>query len=361
MYIQERNGKFRAFESYDYLGKRKTVSVTMDRNTTASRKEAQRVLAQLIADATASIRTDKTVSDLAKLYLAEQIKTVKLSTYRRNESACRVICRLIGDVQINKLTAGYVRQQLLQYSDNKVTLNEYITRFKAMLRWGCSMEYVKCDDLINHLTKFPTTSKKSRIADKYLEPAELKEVIKHSTEYYSPVIEFLALSGLRIGELIALDDSDVGEKYISITKNYDTNNRIITTPKTAESVRQVFITSEMRNCIAKIRSNSKQFRLISGNTSAPYFIVSVHGTRLSYIRFAEEFRNLTVKVVGRQLSPHSLRHTCASIFASRGIPLETISRRLGHSNSVVTREVYLHATKDVVQNDEMLLAAVSFL
>ncbi|MFR8313824.1 MAG: hypothetical protein ACLVBP_16545 [Ruminococcus sp.] len=38
-------------------------------------------------------------------------------------------------------------------------------------------------------------------------------------------------------------------------------------------------------------------------------------------------------------------HTHASLLLEQGISIDTISRRLGHENSDVTREIYLHVTK----------------
>lgn len=39
---------------------------------------------------------------------------------------------------------------------------------------------------------------------------------------------------------------------------------------------------------------------------------------------------------------HDLRHTCASILQSAGVPIEHISKQLGHRNVVVTQAIYAH-------------------
>ena len=40
-----------------------------------------------------------------------------------------------------------------------------------------------------------------------------------------------------------------------------------------------------------------------------------------------------------------LRHTHASLCIDKGVDIELISKRLGHVNSNVTREIYIHKTK----------------
>ena len=42
-------------------------------------------------------------------------------------------------------------------------------------------------------------------------------------------------------------------------------------------------------------------------------------------------------------SPHSLRHTHASLLIAGGVNIPTVSRRLGHSSIATTTKVYIHA------------------
>lgn len=43
------------------------------------------------------------------------------------------------------------------------------------------------------------------------------------------------------------------------------------------------------------------------------------------------------------VSIHGLRHTCASIMISSGVPITTTAKRLGHSTSATTTKIYAHA------------------
>ena len=66
-------------------------------------------------------------------------------------------------------------------------------------------------------------------------------------------------------------------------------------------------------------------------------------------------------ILGKALTPHVMRHTHVSLLAESGVPLETISRRLGHSNSKITREIYLHVTQKQEQKDRERIAQISLL
>jgi integrase len=48
----------------------------------------------------------------------------------------------------------------------------------------------------------------------------------------------------------------------------------------------------------------------------------------------------------KDASLHTLRHTHASNLLSKGVPLPTVSSRLGHSDTNITARIYSHALPD---------------
>ena len=72
------------------------------------------------------------------------------------------------------------------------------------------------------------------------------------------------------------------------------------------------------------------------------------GTIREHIEFdcyAKYLRETSQRVIGRRITPHTLRHTHASLLMEQGIDIDSISKRLGHNDSRITREIYLHVTK----------------
>ena len=69
-----------------------------------------------------------------------------------------------------------------------------------------------------------------------------------------------------------------------------------------------------------------------------------------------------MKAIGRSITPHTLRHTHASLLMEQGIDIDSISKRLGHNDSKVTKEIYLHVTQKLEsKRNEQLKAIKIFL
>ena len=355
MYVTKRGNKFRAWERYNVNGKIKKISVTMDRDTPQARKKAARQLAEKIGIPTSGL----TYSELVEAYIAYQKATLKPSTCTRNEASLKRLEDVFGDVKLERMTSGYISRCLLKKTTNPGTYNEYLKRVKAMFRWAYRNDYLEtsaCVDKIRPLKEDLT--KQQKVADKFLEADELKKLLAEASPFYSLVFEFLALSGLRIGELIALDNKDVTETDIIVRKTYDSINDVMNTPKTVAGWRYVHIQPELADCIRRIRLLSRQHCLIAGRRP-PYFVINVFGDRLSYRNAEYTFKKLCVHLFDRPLSLHSLRHSHVALMAEQGVDLDAISRRCGHSNSRITREIYYHVTRKQQEKDNASFDSVS--
>ena len=85
------------------------------------------------------------------------------------------------------------------------------------------------------------------------------------------------------------------------------------------------------------------------------------GDILSYYSFNKYLKELSERVLGRRITSHALRHTAASLLIAEGVPLETVSRMLGHDDSKVTQEIYFHITKTLRNRDNNMLRNISIL
>lgn len=354
MYVTKYKDKYRAFERYVINGVPKKVSVVMEKDTPQARNKARE---QLLLKKPINV-SNITFKELRTAYIADKKVSTKMTTWTRDQGTLRRIGEKLDKVKVNSLTSGQIRQALLSLSSDPTTLNEYLKRLKTCLRWAYQNDFLSSTVCVDKIARWDAPTKRAKVKDKYLERDELKKVLDSATPYYGAIIEFLALSGLRIGELIALDKKDVTDE-INVSKTYDYIHGFITTPKTEDSERSVAIQPELAECIRKINHLSAVHRMASG-TAAPYFVVNPYGGRLSYAGFAHYFEDLTEKVAGKRLTPHALRHTHTSLLAEKGVPLDTISRRLGHSNSKITKEIYLHTTQKTLEKDKEIIQSVSF-
>lgn len=358
------NVEYRERYTDPLTGKKKTACVTLDKDTAANRKKASEELSRIISEKTAAVEaSDITLSELKNKYICYQQKTLKQSTWVRNERTLNKLCDIIGaDAIVDKLTAAYVRDKLLETSKAPGTLNEYIKRLKALFNWGYTSDYIDNMKLITKLTKFKDKPHREKIQDKYLEPEEVKLLLAamDNKEHWYHLTKFLILSGLRIGEAIALDKKDVTNDTIHVTKTYDSVNNTITAPKTACSIRDVYIQPELSCCIKSYLKYRNSYSMMNGIRSKHFFFNSA-GSYLDYYSYCKYLRELSERILGRKITIHTLRHTHASLLLADRVSVDTISRRLGHENSKITKEIYLHITTKLLESDNETLKNTSIL
>lgn len=361
-------GKTRFFESYKdpITGKKKTVSVVLDKNTAATRQAAQGILNERIREAIAAGGAPEsiTVGELIRKYNAYQSSSFKTSTCLQNKMHLVKIERALGSgTLVKSLTAGRIVEALNSFDEDATWKNEKLRHVKALIRWGYSQEYVESKDFVERLKRWPEPSAREKIQDKFLERDELRAVCDGMKEdQWALLTRFLAMTGVRIGEAMALEISDLDFKNrkIKITKNWALNAKEITTTKTGSSTREIYMRAELLDLCRKIRALALRRASVYGYPARILFS-SIDGGRMSYEAYAKYFRENTKRIIGRQLGVHALRHTYTSLMAESGVPLDVISRQLGHHGSQVTRDIYFHVTQRLAKQDAEQLEAVSIM
>ena len=299
-----------------------------------------------------------TLKALEDRYIDHQRGHYKPQSAENNRMHLNTIVRLLGpDTLVDRLSAPYVAERL---DAEPTTYNERLKRFKAWIRWAYRMDLVTDIRYIDKLIPKKTDPVRVKDAGKYLEHEEISALLEGmKVERWKLLTEFLILSGLRIGEAVALEDSDVGD-VIHVVKTYNPNLHQISTTKTATSTRDVDVQPELMDCIRRIRHFVRCEELQFGYRSDLFF-PAFGGGYIVYDVYSKYFRENTEAILGRRLSPHALRHTHTAMLAEAGVPLETISRRLGHSDSKITREVYMHVTDNMRQRDRERIQQVKIL
>ncbi len=365
---QTKEGKFKFVERYtDYLtGKQKKVSVTLDKNTAQTRKLAQASLNAKIFDRLKGTsqpeKKSLTFEQLISLYREDQLRTVKKSTYQRNYFASNSFLNMFGrETLVSRFNARYIRDILLSTGKPSGTLNEHLSRLKAILRWGYKNDLIQDVSYLAKLEPFKDVPHREKIQDKYMELDEVRVLLENMRiTKWRNLTEFQILSGLRIGETLALSirDVDLKERLIHVSKNYDSNNKIIyDSPKNSSSIRDVFIQDELFPLCKKLRKEALMQRMITG---CDHFFQD-EGKLLEYYSFNSYLKDQTKKSLGRALTTHALRHTHVSLLAEQGVSLDVISRRVGHEGSQMTKRIYLHITKKMKEQDYQRLAAIRIL
>jgi len=170
-----------------------------------------------------------------------------------------------------------------------------------------------------------------------LEPAEVADLITAMPTWWRPMTIVLYGSGARIGEVAALQRDDFDGAAIMITKTLteSTQGVRLGPPKTPESVRTV----PLPPSVCEVIEATPRF------DRSPFLFTTVRGNPVRPTAYAGIFSR-SAKAIGRPDStPHTLRHSHASLLFHEGASLIAVSQRLGHRNPQVTLNTYAHLMK----------------
>ena len=361
MWVEElENGKYKYFERYkDEYGRRKKVSVTLDKNTKQAHNKASRLLLEKIQ--TRLISKDGT--NALFWSLAEDMEniekhTLKPATLRNRKIAKKKLSQFIPKkallTEIKQHNVTSILESLYydeNYSKESISnYKAYISNvYKHALKRGYAVSNPTKD--VKLAPKVQTIEELEDDIPKYLEMAQLREVLSMAEKRnhrYSLLFEFLALTGLRIGEALGLTCKDYCNDYIMVTGTYDRYVKQKITPKNKSSYRKVALNNRAKDILDEII----QTNIENGNNKArkdDYIWTNArNGTVIFDSNISLFLRNLKYPVL--TLKTHIFRHTHISILTELNTPLKAIMDRVGHSNPNTTLKIYTHVTNKM-KND----------
>jgi integrase len=168
--------------------------------------------------------------------------------------------------------------------------------------------------------------KKHRPVIEFLDQVESRLLIESCRNLREhAMVMTLLYCGLRLGELVRLDLEDV-----------DLQHRLLYVKKTkTRKDRQVAISKECARILQAWLKHRPQL-----DTHAVF--VGTHGKRMQRDRVEVLIRNLGKRAgIRKKVTPHRLRHTCATNMLRAGVPLPEVALQLGDSIQTVYN-YYLH-------------------
>ena len=172
-----------------------------------------------------------------------------------------------------------------------------------------------------------------------------KVLIQAKEENYYELFLLEFATGLRLGELMALQWNDVdlvtGELRINKQVNLVGSKLVISEPKTKAAVRTLILPPSVRKVLAeyKTKVNSRWLFPSPKKDDLP-IIPSAVSRRL---------HTLLEHAGCEQVRFHDLRHTFATNALAHGIDIKTLSTILGHVSSATTLNTYSHVTDEMRQ------------
>ncbi|MGV2875341.1 site-specific integrase [Macrococcus capreoli] len=400
------NKRYRFEESYtDPLTlKRKRTSVTFPKHTRATEREASR----LLADKINKIVNDKTTKDF-KLLTFQEVADEWLEHYKKTSGSkhgtivhkTSLLRGLKGhvpaDVLLYRLDLKFYQDFFFKLHDqgkSNSLLASYLQTIKVIYKYADKYYNFDTPRFIDDITlpkKAVTREELQTKREKYLEKHELKYILsalntlaesaqqpssRRNYKTCAYIVEFLALNGMRVGELSALQEDSIDEvnKLLTIdgTISWVTGTSkgsfgVKDTTKTEYSYRRIALSERSLEIIRAVKLMKKQslawdavyddrgfiFTNSTGNPFKPEYINSM-------IKDAIKLHNAHPDLpeadkITKKITSHALRHTHISLLAQENVPLKAIMERVGHHDPTTTTAIYTHVTQNMHDKTRVLL------
>lgn len=245
----------------------------------------------------------------------------------------------------------------------------YVILF-GMLKKASVLHIINSNPLGNGSVTLPAKKKKEALCKtRKIKSMSLREkdiFLKYAKD--SPYYDFyvMALStGMRIGEILALHWSDIDFSLNNISINgtliysREEKKRYIDNPKSSSSNREIPMTDRISTLLKKRKTQQNICRLKLGEDwkeeAGLENLVFTYDTGGAYWDTAIRVdMNKIVDTINKngipfkKITPHSLRHTFATLGIKDGIDPKDMQELLGHGSFSITMDVY----RDVLPDDK---------
>jgi integrase len=199
---------------------------------------------------------------------------------------------------------------------------------------GTAEEWGYISDNPVHKTRLPRRDCNSERP--IVTPQQVKRLTTALPEPAKSIALLLVLTGLRIGELLALrwKNTDLDDQMLRVTETVYEGH--FDKPKTKRSVRAIPLCREAVSILSSLRQDAYEPEQLVFATCS--------GRPLCRRNLLQRQLRPTCKELGLpRITWHALRHCHATLLDVVGAPLGTVQALLGHASPEVTRQIYLHA------------------
>lgn len=264
---------------------------------------------------------------LEYLELEKGLSSNTIDAYRRD---LYDFIDISNEKNLDILTRGSINSYILSLKERKLAPTSIIRKvasLRGFFKWATAM---------NIFDKNPaSTLEQPKIPQRLPKVISLKEVDEILNSNLTPmqklVIEFLYSCGLRVSELVnlKLTDIDIIAKYVRCFGK-GSKERIIPVGAYAINILKSYL--PYRELIIK-----------RNNLTSKALLINDDGRKVT----RQDVYNLVHKqgkLINKNISPHTLRHSFATHLLENGADLRVVQELLGHSD-VSTTQLYTHISK----------------
>jgi integrase len=328
------NGKLRRIQRKEVLGTKADYP---------TRKLALRALEDRLSTINSVAYRPRPVAkfkDFAEKWQKSVLPNLKPSTQPPMRSQLRKhLLPALGSVAMKDLNGELVQSFVADCRLNPKTIKNLVATLRIMWNSAKAWGYVSHDPF-NSLVLPEWDAPDQPVFSR----DDVQQILAKVDPYYLPVLWFVIQTGVRRGEVCALNIGDVTFDLCCVEVRRSRYAKHITNTK-SKRPRGFSISPELAACLRELAQGRKP--------EEPLF-VSKEGKRLHPDNFVARVITPVVKALGLKGGLHAFRHSNATAQDALGVPIKTRMEILGHVNTRTTMGYTHLLTDDVRRVPEML-------
>lgn len=338
-----------------------------------SKSDAEAQKKKYIKDIEAGLNPDLSSQSLDMavytwLWNIERYSGNKSSSFERYESIYR---NYIKDTSLGRLTVSEIKSITIQryynslFEDGKsysqiANLHKILNKFFGYAETDGYVIKNPCKGVKLPKDDEETLDEEDKIIETFTKE-EMNTIIDNlGHEKLRYIVMFAVLTGLREGEILALEKTDIKDnsnvkvnktlrtiKIFEDEENYSYEKKV-TKPKTKYSNREVPLPEILKKELLRLEKLIAEEKLKLGPAYVDNNLLfpSLTGTYIDAKNLRRSWERALIKAEVPYKKFHALRHTYATRLFENDTSIITVSRLLGHS-SIKTTEIYTHVLDEI--------------
>jgi integrase len=342
----------------------------------ATEKQARDALAEIGQQAASDMfvpRKAVTVEELCADWLSS-LHNARATTLNAYRYALAPLRERHGDIAVQKLTRPDLDRLLTDLRDggsmtakghprrawSPRSLNKAVDSWRAVLTYGIERREL-ARNVAAAMKKVPRVHQEMSTYT----PDEIRCVLRAADKDRNGHLWYLALSGLRRGEIAGLrwSDVDLGAGVITVMRNRvqaGAGNVVEGDPKTLSSRRTLPLDDGLVSVLRRASARYAEERLALGvaHADSGYVAVNEAGEPYTPDTLTRMWHKLAKAAGVRPIRLHDARHSCGTALHLRGVPLAVIAKWLGHADASITARLYTHSQDEALRDAGKSLGGV---
>ena len=224
------------------------------------------------------------------------------------------------------------------------TINRRLVSVSRFCQWGVKEGLIP-DNPIENIKGVEEVELSPKSLTRKDQLALMRAVRKHARRMHlkrdETILTVLLHTGIRVGEVAYLKVGSVvmsnGRNVINIREGKGRKARVVPLNPTAAKALKDYFNS--LGDVISVSETPESRAVFFGQKGLPLTTRGIHGLVSKYAYYAKL----------ENVSPHSLRHTCAKNLIDAGVPIDRVAKVMGHSNLNTTSRYTLPSEHDLAR------------